>query len=1230
MTQRFSFYTSGIYLVSFLFIFSIVMTARGQGQSLSSKEKQSYPVVSVKPAVQTKSTTNQEPQELKSKANSINQESGKASATATYANGNISCDAGFTNFSQSSSCPGQLIVSIPANAEIISVDVSYTMTATWIGSRDDQRSQLRCTSSGGTNEMSLAVGVGSGSGSYNYNRTGLNIANSVSGGGNIVFELHAGHSSWAQGCTEWINRVDNNTWTITVYYTLDPVPDFTASLTTVDVGQSIVFTDNTTGPVTSWNWNFGAGATPATANTQGPHTVSYSTAGLKTVNLTVNGSFTETKTDYITANTVYSSVTATYTVEDLSTDFGFQSLPGASTCPGTLTVTIPANVNISGVDVAYDIRTRNNGWKSEQRSQLRCISSGGTSEPSLILGTGNQTGTQSYSRTGLTIANGVSGGGNIQFQLHAGRTYGGSGCNTTYNYVRINTWTITVHYTTDPVPNFAANNTTTGIGQTIIFTDITMGNPSSYAWDFGTGASPPIASSQGPHAVSYSTSGYKTVSLTVNGSLTKTKADYLFVIDPNDWLKWDDNVNTSQVGGINTTWQVAARFQPADFAGYGAAEITLVKVYMGDLPTSTTLKIWQGASQTSLVEEVSQVINPTADSWNTIALSIPYTVNSSEELWIGLELGNPNSNYNVGIDALTSADGKSNLYRTDVSDPNAWNTLTSANIDGDWNIQARLVPTGSWIGVVSSAWENHNNWFSSTVPITTTNVSIPQTPHDPLITSEVVINNLVIDAGASLTVSPDYSLTVNGSLINNAGTSGLVIQSGILGTGSFISSTSGIAGTFERYVKGDPEAWHGLSSPMVAQEISGSFTPSGTYGDSTGYDFYTWYEPDTSWIYRLNTLYPPTWLDANGNNNFLQGRGYLASYQATNPTLIYEGTFASGNITVPVTLSTGVADEFGSNLLGNPYPSSIDWKAANGWTRNALDFTGVGYNVWIWNDTANNYGVYNTASVSDLGTLGVSRYIPPTQGFFVLAAQTGSVGMTNEVRVHNEASNWLKSKGEKPELFYMSVISMDGYGDDEIMLEVNADDKREGSYKRFSFVPTAPGLWMPQKGKTYSSLMLESFTKEPVIPLAFKAGESGSYVINTWFEEKSLETAILLDLQTGLSHDLKEQKEISILASPTDNPGRFVLQFVPGNYPNPHDPIPVRIYTFNQTLYLDLRLINKDEPCRITLINTAGMRVYDQQYDGGEAYQISFPNLQGMFIATVSNSAGRSTQKVAF
>lgn len=121
-----------------------------------------------------------------------------------------------------------------------------------------------------------------------------------------------------------------------------------------------------------------------------------------------------------------------------------------STCPINLSVTIPVGATIIGVDVSYKMFANgsNSAYMSEQRSYLQCTSTGGGKEAQIYAGSGNQGGTNIYSRNGLTIANGVTGGGTINFSLHAFRTWGGSGCSNNYNQLVNNSFTIIVHYIT--------------------------------------------------------------------------------------------------------------------------------------------------------------------------------------------------------------------------------------------------------------------------------------------------------------------------------------------------------------------------------------------------------------------------------------------------------------------------------------------------------------------------------------------------------------------------------------------------------------------------------------------------------------------------------------------------------------------------------------------------------------------------------------------------------------
>jgi hypothetical protein len=84
--------------------------------------------------------------------------------------------------------------------------------------------------------------------------------------------------------------------------------NFAANSTSVCSGNTLTFTNLSTGisANTTYNWNFGANANPATANGPGPHIVEYNGAGASTVSLiiTEGASSTFTQTNYITINPI--------------------------------------------------------------------------------------------------------------------------------------------------------------------------------------------------------------------------------------------------------------------------------------------------------------------------------------------------------------------------------------------------------------------------------------------------------------------------------------------------------------------------------------------------------------------------------------------------------------------------------------------------------------------------------------------------------------------------------------------------------------------------------------------------------------------------------------------------------------------------------------------------------------------------------------------------------------
>ncbi|OMP30926.1 T9SS type A sorting domain-containing protein [Mangrovimonas sp. DI 80] len=137
--------------------------------------------------------------------------------SATYTERDIETQKGVpSSVTGDNTCPGTLTVSIPEGYQVANVSVSYNMSALGYGHKSDQRSILVCNTTGNT-EPNIYYGYGT-TGTHIYNRNNIDIANGATG--DVEFELRAWRS-WGGTtgeCSTVYNKVDNNTWTITVTY----------------------------------------------------------------------------------------------------------------------------------------------------------------------------------------------------------------------------------------------------------------------------------------------------------------------------------------------------------------------------------------------------------------------------------------------------------------------------------------------------------------------------------------------------------------------------------------------------------------------------------------------------------------------------------------------------------------------------------------------------------------------------------------------------------------------------------------------------------------------------------------------------------------------------------------------------------------------------------------------------------------------------------------------------
>jgi hypothetical protein len=154
-----------------------------------------------------------------------------------------------------------------------------------------------------------------------------------------------------------------------------------------------------------------------------------------------------------------------------------------SACPGQMSVVVPPGNEIIGVDIAYDVTAAAGAWMSEQRSFLYVPLNGG--RETTANGVGSSAGVMNYSRTGLNIANGLT--GTVDFELHLGRTWPTTtpACENSYQNIIDSTVQLIVYYgpaSSCPFPTAFALDSLTATEVSLSWTS----SASSFVIEYGT------------------------------------------------------------------------------------------------------------------------------------------------------------------------------------------------------------------------------------------------------------------------------------------------------------------------------------------------------------------------------------------------------------------------------------------------------------------------------------------------------------------------------------------------------------------------------------------------------------------------------------------------------------------------------------------------------------------------------------------------------------------------
>jgi hypothetical protein len=159
---------------------------------------------------------------------------------------------------------------------------------------------------------------------------------------------------------------------------------------------------------------------------------------------------------------------------------------------------------------------------------------------------------------------------------------------------------------------------------------------------------------------------------------------------------------------------------------------------------------------------------------------------------------------------------------------------------------------------------------------------------------------------------------------------------------------------------------------------------------------------------------------------------------ATATTIKATGAIGQGTVTLNALVT-------GFNLLGNPYPSSIDWNAT-GWgtARNA---TNVYDAIYIYDPAvvASNTSMTYPTYLNGVGTNGGSNIIRSGQAFFVEAAASASISFLEAYKSTTVTGGFFRSA--LPEMMRVTYMQNNEHLDD-IVIRYN-DDAQSGFDSRF-------------------------------------------------------------------------------------------------------------------------------------------------------------------------------------
>ncbi len=417
-------------------------------------------------------------------------------------------------------------------------------------------------------------------------------------------------------------------------------------------------------------------------------------------------------------------------------------------------------------------------------------------------------------------------------------------------------------------------------------------------------------------------------------------------------------------------------------------------------------------------------------------------------------------------------------------------------------------------GADTSFWNGTGNWseqqwWNNGVPQYLSNAVI-ESGH-ATVDNAFEVNAILVEPLSKLTLSASGALSLNAPL---------TLTSNETGSASFINQRTDDF-TLHAVVESNLTTgkWHQVS-PSLSDATASAYL---SVEDGSA-QLVEYVQSTNSWVTIDNPDQPLT-----------AAKGYAVYYESGNnaETAQGEGMLNKGDQTANLEYS---GNGFGWNLIGNPFPSAIDWNQGD-WNFNLTTMV-----MYVYKD-----GNYLARNVFGHGTF-ETGIIPSGQGFFVQATANGaSISIPENACVHDHTPVHKQSQ-TFDQVLDISLSVGDKSDETWLGFDAAATDNYDNSWDaiRFDGEADMPKLFTKIGMEPATINMMGPVGSKRNVPLYVVPAEDGLYTLDFAYTESfATDTLVLLDQSNGYEQDLKENAVYTFEAAVGDDPERFVLKFNP-------------------------------------------------------------------------------------